>query len=156
MKKVAVIVGSKSDISMMDGCFKVLNELCIPFDSMVLSAHRTPDELLSFCKNAERNYYVIIAAAGYAAQLAGFIAARTVLPVIGIPLPSSSLQGLDALLSTVQMPSGVPVATVTIGEAGAKNAAVLATEIIALKYPKFKQKLMEYREKLRRSTLGEK
>jgi 5-(carboxyamino)imidazole ribonucleotide mutase len=153
VKKVAVVMGSKSDEPLMESCFETLDYFRIPYDVKVLSAHRTIDEVIEFARKAEKDYEVIIAAAGYAAHLAGVIAAKTTLPVIGIPLDSSPLKGIDSLLSIVQMPGGVPVATVTVGKSGAKNAAVLAAQILAIKYPKLKQKLKEYREEMRKKVL---
>jgi len=153
VKKVAVVMGSRSDMPLMESCFKTLSEFGVPYDVKVLSAHRTLEEVVEFAQKAERHYEVIIAAAGYAAHLGGVIAAKTVLPVIGVPLDSSPLKGVDSLLSTVQMPGGVPVATVTVGKAGAKNAAILAVEILALKYPNLRTKLKEYREKMRKKVL---
>lgn len=153
MKKVAVIMGSRSDMPVMESCTKTLEEFGIPYDVKVLSAHRTIDEVIAFCERAEEEYDVIIAAAGYAAHLGGVIAAKTTLPVIGVPLDASPLNGIDSLLSIVQMPGGIPVATVTIGKAGAKNAAVLAAEIMAIKYEELRQKLKEYREKMKKKVL---
>ncbi|WP_456465398.1 5-(carboxyamino)imidazole ribonucleotide mutase [Desulfurobacterium sp.] len=153
MKKVAIVMGSKSDMPVMESCFKTLEEFGIPYDVKVLSAHRTIDEVIKFCKSAEEEYEVIIAAAGYAAHLGGVIAAKTILPVIGVPIDASSLNGLDSLLSIVQMPGGVPVAAVTIGKAGAKNAAVFAAEIMAIKYPEVKEKLKSYREAMKKKVL---
>jgi 5-(carboxyamino)imidazole ribonucleotide mutase len=153
MKKVAVIMGSKSDMPVMESCTKTLDEFGVPYDVKVLSAHRTIDEVLAFCEKAEEEYDVIIAAAGYAAHLGGVIAAKTTLPVIGVPLDASPLKGIDSLLSIVQMPGGIPVATVTIGKAGAKNAAVLAVEIMAIKYPELREKLKKYREEMKRKVL---
>jgi 5-(carboxyamino)imidazole ribonucleotide mutase len=153
MKKVAVIMGSKSDMPVMESCTKTLDEFGVPYDVKVLSAHRTIDEVIAFCEKAEEEYDVIIAAAGYAAHLGGVIAAKTTLPIIGVPLDASSLKGIDSLLSIVQMPGGIPVATVTIGKAGAKNAAVLAVEIMAIKYPELREKLKKYREEMKRKVL---
>lgn len=150
---VAAVMGSKSDRSVMEGCSKTLSELGIPHEVRVLSAHRTPEDTRRFAESAaERGIQVIIAGAGWAAHLAGFIAAHTTLPVIGIPIDSSSLKGIDALLSTVQMPPGIPVATVSLGAGGAKNAAVLAVEILALKDPVIAEKLKIYRENLTREA----
>ena len=130
MKKVAVIMGSDSDLPVLKGAFDTLRQLEIPFEAHVYSAHRTPAEAAAFASSAAENGFgVLIAAAGKAAHLAGALAAQTVLPVIGIPVKSSTLDGLDALLSTVQMPSGIPVATVAID--GADNAAILAAQILA-------------------------
>ena len=131
MKKVAVIMGSDSDLPVVEKAFGIFERFSVPFEVRVLSAHRTPAEAMDFAAHAAENGFgVIIAAAGMAAHLAGAIAANTVLPVIGIPVKSGALGGMDALLSTVQMPSGIPVATVAID--GAKNAAYLAAEILAL------------------------
>ncbi len=131
MKKVAVIMGSDSDLKTMQGAVDMLNKLGIPFTVRVISAHRTPDAAREFASNAaESGYGVLICGAGKAAHLAGAFAANSCLPVIGVPIKSSTLDGLDALLSTVQMPSGMPVATVAID--GAANAALLAAQIIAL------------------------
>ena len=131
MKKVAVIMGSDSDLSVVEKAFSVFEEFGVPYETHVFSAHRTPEEAKAFSKGAAANGFgAIIAAAGMAAHLAGAIAANTVLPVIGIPVKSGSLGGIDALLSTVMMPSGIPVATVAID--GAKNAACLAVQILAV------------------------
>ena len=131
MRKVAVIMGSDSDLPVLQPCFDQLRALEIPFEAHVYSAHRTPDAAADFARDArEQGFGVIIAAAGKAAHLAGALAARTTLPVIGIPVKSSTLDGLDALLSTVQMPSGMPVATVAID--GSANAALLAAQILAV------------------------
>lgn len=130
-KKVAVIMGSDSDLPVVTPAVKRLKGLGIPFEAHVMSAHRTPEAAAEFSKHAEENGFgVIIAAAGKAAHLAGVLAAHTTLPVIGIPIKSSTLDGLDALLATVQMPSGIPVATVAID--GADNAAILAAQMLAL------------------------
>ncbi len=131
MKKVGIVMGSDSDLPVIKKATDVLSELGIPFEVHVYSAHRTPDEAASFASGArDAGFGVLIAAAGMAAHLAGAIAARTTLPVIGIPCKSSVLDGMDALLSTVMMPSGIPVATVAID--GGKNAALLAAEILAV------------------------
>ena len=131
MKKVGIVMGSDSDLPVIEKAVKILRELDIPFEAHVYSAHRTPEEARSFALNARRNGFgVLIAAAGMAAHLAGAIAANTTLPVIGIPCKSAALDGMDALLSTVQMPSGIPVATVGIGNGA--NAALLAAQILAL------------------------
>lgn len=143
-KKVAVIMGSDSDFPVVKGCVKTLKSFGVPVEVRVLSAHRTPEEAAEFSRTARGNGIgVIIAAAGKAAHLAGVLAAHTTLPVIGIPIKSSTLDGLDALLSTVQMPSGIPVATVAID--GAKNAAVLAVEILALGDEELSAKLEKFR-----------
>ena len=131
MKKVAIVMGSDSDLPVLKPAIKTLAELEIPFEVHIMSAHRTPVEAAEFSKNARKNGFgAIIAAAGKAAHLAGAIAAQTTIPVIGIPVKSSTLDGLDALLSTVQMPGGIPVATVAID--GAQNAALLAAEMLSL------------------------
>lgn len=131
VKKVAVIMGSDSDLPVVSGCIQVLKRYGVPLEAHVMSAHRTPDAAARFARGAaEAGFGVIIAAAGKAAHLAGALAANTTLPVIGIPVKSSTLDGLDALLSTVQMPGGIPVATVAIN--GAENAGLLAVQILAL------------------------
>lgn len=151
---VGVIMGSLSDGEAMRGCVEILKELGIPYEVKVLSAHRTPDATREYARSAsERGLCVIISAAGWAAHLAGAIAANTLLPVIGVPIDSSPLQGLDALLSTVQMPPGIPVATVAVGSGGGKNAAVLAAQILALKYPAIEESLRCYRENLTQKAM---
>ena len=146
MKKVAVIMGSDSDLPIVEKAIETLKGYGIPYEVHVYSAHRTPDEAKHFSENAEKNGFgVIIAAAGMAAHLAGAIAANTTLPVIGIPVKSAVLDGVDALLSTVQMPPGIPVATVGIN--GAKNAAILAAEIIAVGNTELSEKLKSERRK---------
>jgi len=155
MKKVlvGVIVGSKSDLPFMEETIKVLKSFKIPCELKILSAHRNPDETKKYAFNAQKKgIEVIIAAAGLSAHLAGALAAKTILPVIGIPLPGKPLKGIDAFLSTLQMPSGIPVATMSIGKPGAKNSAILAAEILALKYPEIRKRLKEYRKKLSKST----
>ncbi|UCB48758.1 MAG: 5-(carboxyamino)imidazole ribonucleotide mutase [Deltaproteobacteria bacterium] len=151
---VGVVMGSTSDADVMEGCTVVLNELMIAHEVRVISAHRTPERTREYAESAAgRGLEVIIAGAGWAAHLAGFIAAHTTLPVIGIPIDSSPLQGMDALLSTVQMPPGIPVATVALGKGGAKNAAVLAAQILALKYASIAERLKSYREGLTREAI---
>ena len=146
MKKIAIVMGSDSDLPTVKQGIDTLKEFDIPMEVRIMSAHRTPDDVSSFAKSArESGFGAIIAAAGKAAHLAGVIAAYTTLPVIGIPIKSSTLDGLDALLSTVQMPGGVPVATVAID--GAKNAALLAIEMLAIEDESLAQKLDEYRVK---------
>ena len=150
---VAVIMGSASDADIMRGCLDQLKALNIPYEVKISSAHRTPDQTRSYVETAaDRGIEVIIAGAGWSAHLAGVTAAHTLLPVIGVPIDSSCLQGMDALLSTVQMPPGIPVATVAIGKGGAKNAAVLATQILALKYPDIAETLKAFRENLTKET----
>ena len=144
MKKVAVIMGSDSDLPVVEKAVSVLREFGVPFEVRVLSAHRTPAEAKKFAEQARsKRFGVILAAAGKAAHLAGAIAANTTLPVVGIPVKSSTLDGLDALLSTVQMPTGIPVATVAID--GAANAALLAVEILAVSDRALAAKLLEKR-----------
>lgn len=146
MKKVAILLGSKSDEKTMEQCCSYLTRFGIDFDMKISSAHRQPDETAEFVKQAEKNGYgVIIAAAGMAAHLPGVCASHTTLPVIGVPLEGSALNGVDALYAIVQMPAGVPVATVAIGSAGARNAAVLAAQILALSEASLKQKLVEFK-----------
>ena len=144
--KVGIITGSKSDLPIIEKAEKVLKEFGIAFDITVASAHRTPKKVEKYAATSEQKYDLIIAAAGMAAALPGVVAAQTTLPVIGVPIHSKSLSGHDALFSIVQMPSGVPVATVAID--GAKNAAVLAAQILALKYPKLKSRLKKYKKNL--------
>lgn len=145
MKKIGILMGSDSDLPVVEGAIKTLADLEIPYEVHVYSAHRTPREAREFSENAiENGFGVLIAAAGKAAHLAGAVAAGTTLPVIGIPIKSSTLDGLDALLSTVQMPGGIPVATVTID--GAKNAALLAAQILAVEDMELAQKLKARRE----------
>jgi 5-(carboxyamino)imidazole ribonucleotide mutase len=151
---VGVVMGSTSDADVMKGCADILRELGIPYEMKVLSAHRTPDQTREYAVSAAgRGIEVIIAGAGWAAHLAGFMAANTILPVIGIPIDSSPLRGNDALLSTVQMPPGIPVATMAVGSGGAKNAAVLAVQILALKYPHISEKLQDYRKALTQKAM---
>jgi 5-(carboxyamino)imidazole ribonucleotide mutase len=150
---VGVVMGSTSDREVMEGCVEVLRELEIPFEVRMSSAHRMPRDTREYAETAaERGLEVIIAGAGWAAHLAGFIAAQTTLPVIGVPIDSSPLQGMDALLSTVQMPPGIPVATVALGKGGARNAAVLAAQILALKYPAVAERVKKHREDLTRKA----
>ncbi len=151
---VGVAMGSTSDGDIMEGCTEVLKELMIPYEVRVISAHRMPHHTRDFAESAaQRGIEVIIAGAGWAAHLAGFIAAHTILPVIGIPIDSSPLRGMDALLSTVQMPPGIPVATVSLGKGGAKNAAILAAQILALKHPDIAERLKAYRENLTQEAI---
>lgn len=146
MKKVGVIMGSDSDLPVVEKCINELKKYEIPTEVHVYSAHRTPVEAIEFAQNAEKNGFgVLISAAGKAAHLGGVIAANTVLPVIGIPIKASALEGVDALLSTVQMPPGIPVASVAID--GAKNAAILAVEMLAIGDPDLNQKLWDERKK---------
>jgi 5-(carboxyamino)imidazole ribonucleotide mutase len=148
MLKVAVLMGSTSDESVMKACTDGLDAFGIPYETHVMSAHRDPERVGAFAREAaSMGFGVIIAGAGMAAHLPGVAAAWTTLPVIGVPLDGSALSGQDALYSMVQMPAGIPVATVAIGKAGAKNAAVLAAEILALVYPELKSRLAEFRKK---------
>lgn len=144
---VGILMGSDSDLPIMDETAKILAEFGVYFELIISSAHRTPDETHAYAKTArERGLKVLIAGAGYAAHLAGVLAANTVLPVIGVPIDSSSLDGLDSLLATVQMPGGIPVATMGVGEAGARNAGLLAIEILATTDPDLQEKLITYRK----------
>jgi len=146
-------MGSDSDVEIMRAAAKALEEFGIAFEVDILSAHRSPERTREFARGAAaRGIRVIIAGAGGAAHLAGAIAAATTLPVIGVPIPSSPLQGLDSLLSTVQMPAGIPVATVAIGKAGAANAGILAAQMLALADSAIARKLIAHKEKLRRSV----
>ncbi len=144
---VGVIMGSRSDWETMRNAARTLEELGVPFETRVLSAHRTPDQLAEYAATAEeRGLAVIIAAAGGAAALPGAVAAKTALPVLGVPMESKALNGLDSLLSMVQMPAGVPVGTLGIGTAGAVNAALLATSILATRNGEFRERLRAMRE----------
>ncbi len=146
---VGILMGSESDLPVMEKAAEVLREMGVPFEMDISSAHRLPEKTALYAKTArERGLEVLIAGAGMAAHLAGVLAAHTTLPVIGVPLKSGALEGRDALYSTVQMPPGIPVATVGID--GAKNAAYLACEILSIKYPEVTQKLEGFREKMRR------
>lgn len=152
MKQVAIVMGSDSDLPVLKPAVKTLHELGIPFSVRVLSAHRTPDAAAAFAKSARKDGIgVIIAAAGKAAHLAGAVAAQTTLPVIGVPVKSSTLDGLDALLSTVQMPGGIPVAAVAID--GAQNAALLAAEMLALSDEALAERLEALRAAQREAVL---
>lgn len=145
--KVGILMGSASDWGTMKSAADTLEDLGIPHEARVLSAHRTPAETMEYASSAEsRGLGVIIAAAGGAAHLAGVVAAHTMLPVIGVPMQAWSLDGLDSLLSTVQMPRGIPVATVAIGKAGAVNAGILATQILATADPALRETLRQRRE----------
>lgn len=147
MKKVAVIMGSDSDFPIVQKAIKKLKEFDVPYEVHVMSAHRTPDEACEFSRTAKDNGFgVIIAAAGMAAHLAGVLAANTILPVIGIPIKSASFDGMDALLATVMMPTGIPVATVAVD--GAANAGVLAVEMLALSDDTLAQKLMDMKKNM--------
>ncbi len=153
MKKVAVVMGSDSDLPVLKACFETLKKLNIPYEAHVYSAHRTPAEAGAFARDAKQNGFgVIIAAAGKAAHLAGALAAQTVLPIIGIPVQASALDGMDALLSTVQMPAGIPVATVAIN--GAENAALLAAQMLSLADEELAEKLADLRKAQREAVLA--
>ena len=146
---VAVLMGSKSDAPLMQECLDLLTKLGIPHESHVMSAHRVPDKVREFASSArERGFEVIIAAAGGAAHLPGAVKAHTLLPVIGVPVPSSDLKGIDALYGIVQMPPGVPVATVAIGSWGARNSALLAAEILSLGHDDVRSAYEDYRREL--------
>jgi 5-(carboxyamino)imidazole ribonucleotide mutase len=152
--QVAILMGSRSDAEIMRATAKILDEFEIPYEMRVLSAHRTPNETRTYVENAEsRGIEVLIAGAGFAAHLAGTLAAYSILPVIGVPIDSSPLAGVDALYSTVQMPGGVPVATMTIGKAGAKNAGLFAVQILSRKDPILVDKLRDYRDRMRKGIL---
>ncbi|MBK8465551.1 MAG: 5-(carboxyamino)imidazole ribonucleotide mutase [Chloracidobacterium sp.] len=151
---VAIIMGSKSDWPTMEIASQTLTEFGVPHETKIVSAHRTPDLLFEFAKRAEeRGLEVIIAGAGGAAHLPGMCASQTVLPVLGVPIESKSLKGLDSLLSIAQMPAGVPVGTLAIGHAGAKNAALLAIAILANSRPDLRKKLTTFRSKQTRNVL---
>ena len=153
---VCIIMGSKSDWDTMQHCRDTLNHFGVPCEARVLSAHRTPDATVEYLRQSEQqSAEVIIAAAGGAAHLAGVAAAHTVLPVLGVPMKAWSLDGLDSLLSTVQMPRGIPVGTLAIGKAGAVNAALLAVSILANKRPELKDRLIAYRQEQTEQILSE-
>jgi 5-(carboxyamino)imidazole ribonucleotide mutase len=146
-KKVAIVMGSQSDYSIMRRCEEILKILKIKYETKIISAHRTPDRMYSFAKSAlKSNYGVIVAGAGGAAHLPGMIASITILPVIGVPIETKKLKGLDSLLSIVQMPKGIPVGTVAIGENGAVNAGLLAASIIAVSDKKIQKNLERWRK----------
>jgi len=152
--KIGILMGSKSDAEIMGEAARILEEFGVPHEMKVLSAHRTPQETSEYAQSAEsRGIQALIAGAGYAAHLAGALAAHCTLPIIGVPLNASSLKGLDSLLSTVQMPKGIPVACMGIGKAGAINAALFAVQILARSDPALAQRLKEYREKMRQEIL---
>lgn len=152
MKKVIIVMGSDSDLQVMEGAVRTLRSFSVPFDVRIVSAHRTPSAAEELSKTAEeKGAGVIIAAAGKAAHLAGVLAANTILPVIGVPIKSSTMDGMDSLLSTVQMPSGVPVATVAIN--GAENAALLAVQILAGSEPGLQKALHDYKKEMERKVI---
>ncbi len=153
---VGIVMGSKSDWETMANAAQTLDTVGVPYEVHVVSAHRTPDLLFDYASHAvERGLEVIIAGAGGAAHLPGMLAAKTVLPVLGVPVQSRALNGLDSLLSIVQMPAGVPVGTLAIGRAGAINAALLATSILANKYPHYRETLDHYRRQQTQSVLDQ-
>lgn len=150
---VGIVIGSASDRSVMEEAAGVLKGFEVPYEMTITSAHRSPERTREYASSAHKEgLEVIIAGAGGAAHLAGSIASETVLPVIGVPIDSSPLQGMDALLATVQMPAGVPVATMAVGKAGARNAGILAVQILALHHPELHKKLLEFRKKMVRQV----
>jgi 5-(carboxyamino)imidazole ribonucleotide mutase len=149
-------MGSKSDYEYLVPACALLDELQVPYEARVVSAHRTPDWMFEYAETAEqRGLLVIIAAAGGAAHLPGMVAAKTLVPVLGVPVPATMLNGVDALLSIVQMPAGVPVGTLAIGKPGATNAAILAAEIVAIKFPDVRERLRAWRDGRRNDVLGQ-
>ena len=151
-QKIAIVMGSQSDYSTMKDCVKILRSLKISFDVKIVSAHRTPKRLYEFAKKSEKSYSVIIAGAGGSAHLPGMIASLTTVPVIGVPIESKKLKGLDSLLSIVQMPKGIPVGTVAIGKDGAINAALYAASILGITDRKIKNSLLKFRIKQSKSV----
>ena len=151
-QKIAIVMGSQSDYSTMKDCVKILKSLKISFDLKIVSAHRTPKRLYEFAKKSETSYSVIIAGAGGSAHLPGMIASLTTVPVIGVPVESKKLKGLDSLLSIVQMPKGIPVGTVAIGKDGAINAAIYAASILGITDKKIKNSLLKLRIKQTKSV----
>jgi len=157
MSKISIVMGSSSDLETVNEAIKVLREFKVPFEARVLSAHRTPKELEVYVEQAvKKGIKVFIAAAGGAAALAGVIASRTTVPVIAIPIETKSLKGLDSLLSSVQMPAGIPVASMAIGKAGANNAALFALEILATSDKKIAVKLAQHKKRMREKILKSK
>jgi len=153
---VGVIMGSKSDYEHLAPACALLDELHIAYEPRVVSAHRTPDWMFEYAESAEdRGLLVIIAAAGGAAHLPGMVAAKTLVPVLGVPVPATVLNCIDALLSIVQMPAGVPVGTLAIGKPGATNAAILAAEIVAIRYPEIRERLRAWRQRRRDDVMGQ-
>jgi 5-(carboxyamino)imidazole ribonucleotide mutase len=151
---IGIVMGSTSDWETMKAAAKVLEEFGVPYEAKAMSAHRTPHAVAEWATNAQKNgFKAMIAAAGGAAHLAGVVAAHTTLPVLGVPMPSKHLQGLDSLLSTVQMPRGIPVATFAIGEAGAANAALFAVALLSLSDKELARKLEEFRRKQTEAVL---
>src|SRR5438309_1076152 len=153
---VGVIMGSPSDYQVLEAAIEILRELQVPFEKRIVSAHRTPDWMFEYASTAEkRGLQVIIAAAGGAAHLPGMVASKTTLPVLGVPIPATTLNGIDALLSIVQMPKGIPVGTLAIGEPGAANAGLLASAIVANAHPEFRERLKEWRKKRTNEVLAD-
>jgi 5-(carboxyamino)imidazole ribonucleotide mutase len=152
---VAVIMGSQSDWDTMRSSCDILEDLGVPYESHIVSAHRTPDHMFAFAEGAEeRGFLVIIAGAGGAAHLPGMVASKTLLPVLGVPIPATELVGVDAILSIAQMPKGVPVGTLAIGKPGAANAALLASMIVATRHPEVRDKLRTWRQARRDEVLA--
>src|SRR5512135_1362485 len=151
---VGVIMGSASDYEHLAPACEMLEQFGVPFEKAVVSAHRTPDWMFEYAEGAEeRGLMVIIAGAGGAAHLPGMVASKTLVPVLGVPMPATCLQGIDSLLSIVQMPKGIPVGTLAIGRSGAANAAILAAQIVANKHPEVRERLREHRTKQRDEVL---
>lgn len=151
---VGILMGSDSDMEVMEESAKVLREFKIEYEMVITSAHRTPRRTTLYAESAaKRGIKILIAGAGYAAHLAGVVAAQTILPVIGVPIDSSSLKGLDSILSTAQMPGGIPVAAMSIGKPGAKNAGIFAAEILALTSATMRQRVVRYREKMEQQVI---
>jgi 5-(carboxyamino)imidazole ribonucleotide mutase len=154
MNKISILMGSESDLETVNETISVLKDFKINFQAKVLSAHRTPKEVAQYVQKASKSgTKIFIAAAGMSAALAGVVAAHTTLPVIGIPIETKNLKGIDSLLSTVQMPAGIPVACMAIGKAGAKNAALFALEILGVSDTKIKTKLINYKKQMRLKIL---
>jgi 5-(carboxyamino)imidazole ribonucleotide mutase len=153
---VGVIMGSKSDYDTLAPACELLTHLGVPFEAKIVSAHRTPDAMFAYAEQAEqRGLLCIIAAAGGAAHLPGMVASKTLVPVLGVPVPATALNGLDALLSIVQMPAGVPVGTLAIGKPGATNAAILAAEIVGAHHPDVREKLRAWRDSRAKDVLSQ-
>ena len=152
--EVGILMGSDSDMGVMEEAARVLKEFGIGYEVVITSAHRTPRRTTFYAESAERRgIKILIAGAGYAAHLAGVVAAQTTLPVIGVPIDSSSLKGLDSILSTVQMPGGVPVATMSIGKPGAKNAGIFAVQMLALTSKVLRKRLVHYRQMMEKQVI---
>ena len=155
--RIGVIMGSDSDLSVMEETFTVLEDFRVPYEVRILSAHRSPEETADYARGAaQRGLQVLIAGAGWAAHLAGVLAAQTVLPVIGVPIESSPLKGIDSLFSTVQMPPGIPVATMAVGKGGARNAALFAVQILALRDADIRAALEAFKKKMADDVTGNK